>query len=102
METETVEDAARVGNYEASIVPDRFKTALLCVHDIVSTGHTVLFTDNGVFIEDIGDRYSLNIPRIPASREWRAPLHVLQRLTELRTQHLIQQAQPHPDHHSRN
>ena len=46
METETVEDAARVGNYEASIVPDRFKTALLCVHDIVSTGHTVLFTDN--------------------------------------------------------
>ena len=102
METETVEDAARVGNYEASIVPDRFKTALLCVHDIVSTGHTVLFTDNGVFIEDIGDRYSLNIPRIPASREWRAPLNVLQRLTELRTQHPIQQAQPHPDHHSRN
>ena len=48
METEPVEETTNIGDYPASIVPARFRTAL---------------------IEDIEGRYALEINRTPASRE---------------------------------
>ena len=95
METEPVEEMASIGSYQASIVPDRFSTALVCVHDIVATGHNVTFTNGETIVTDIGGAYTLRIPRNPASREWRVPLHILQRLTDLRAAHPIHHLQPH-------
>jgi hypothetical protein len=94
METETVEEMASIGSYQASIVPDRFSTALVCVHDIVAAGHNVTFTDSESIVIDVGGAYTLHIPRNPASREWRAPLHLLQRLTDLRAAHPLRQPLP--------
>lgn len=94
METEPVEEMASIGSYQASIVPDRFSTALVCVHDIVAAGHNVTFTDYESIVVDVGGAYILHIPRNPASREWRAPLHLLQRLTDLRAAHPLRQLQP--------
>ena len=95
METEPVEEMAHIGSYQTSIVPDRFSTALVCVHDIVAAGHNVTFTNFDTIVTDIGSAYTLRIPRNPASREWRVPLHILQRLTDLRTAHPIRHAQPY-------
>jgi hypothetical protein len=82
METEPVEEMAHIGSYPASIVPDRFSTALVCVHDIVTAGHNVTFTNSDTIVHDIGSAYTLRTPRNPTSREWRVPLHILQRLTD--------------------
>lgn len=95
METEPVEEVAHIGSYPTSIVPDRFSTALVCVHDIVTAGHNVTFTNTDAIIEDIGSAYTLRTPRNPASREWRVPLNILQRLTDLRAAHPLHHAQPH-------
>ena len=95
METEPVEEIAHIGSYPASIVPDRFSTALACVHDIVAAGHNVTFTNNDTIISDIGSAYTLRTPRNPASREWRVPLHILQRLTDLRAAHPLHHPQAH-------
>jgi hypothetical protein len=95
METEPVEETSHIGDYPISIVPNRFRTALVCVHDIVSSGHTVTFTNTGTIISDIGGAYTLRIPRIPSSREWRVPLHFLQRITDLRAMHPLHHAQIH-------
>jgi hypothetical protein len=81
--------AIRYGNME---------TALVCVHDIVSAaGHVVTFTNHETIISDVGGAYTLRIPRIPDSREWRVPLHLLQRLTDLRTEHSLHNPQQHHD-----
>ena len=99
METEPVEEHAQIGQYNTSLVPDRFSTALVCVHDIVTAGHTVTFTDHHTIISDIGSSYTLTTPRQPASREWRVPLYILQRLTDLRAAHPLRNARSHePDH----
>ena len=87
METEPVEEISHIGSYPLSVVPNRYRTALVCVHDIVSAGHVVTFTDHETIVSDIGSAYTLRIPRIPDSREWRVPLHLLQQLTDLRTAH---------------
>ena len=92
METEPVEEISHIGSYPLSVVPNRYRTALVCVHDIVSAGHVVTFTDHETIVSDIGSAYTLRIPRIPDSREWRVPLHLLQQLTDLRT--------AHPPHHN--
>ena len=39
METEPVEEQGYIGSYQLSVIPDRFRTALICVHDIVAAGH---------------------------------------------------------------
>jgi hypothetical protein len=39
METEPVEEVSHIGSYALSIVPNRYRTALVCVHDIVAAGH---------------------------------------------------------------
>ena len=100
METEPVEEMATIGSYQASIVPDRFSTALVCVHDIVAAGHNVTFTNSETIVHDIGSAYTLRTPRNPVSREWRVPLHILQRLTDLRAAHPLHhlQSQPTPNH----
>ena len=73
------------GSYPLSIVPNRYRTALVCVHDIVTAGHVVTFINSETIISVVDSAYILRIPRIPKSREWRVPLHILQRLTDLRT-----------------
>ena len=95
METEPVEETSHIGSYPISVVPNRYRTALVCVHDIVSAGHVVTFTDHETIVSDIGSAYTLRIPRIPDSREWRVPLHLLQQLTDLRTAHPLRHAQAH-------
>jgi hypothetical protein len=97
METEPVEEVSHIGSYPLSIVPNRYRTALVCVHDIVSAGHVVTFTNHETIISDVGGAYTLRIPRIPDSREWRVPLHLLQRLTDLRTEHPLHNPQQHHD-----
>jgi len=97
MEIEPVEELSSIGDYQISVVPNRFRTALVCVHDIVSAGHVVTFTNGETIISDLGGAYTLRIPRIPASREWRVPLHLLQRLTDLRAAHPLHHPQHHPD-----
>ena len=97
METEPVEEVSHIGSYPLSIVPNRYRTALVCVHDIVSAGHVVTFTNHETIISDVGGAYTLRIPRIPDSREWRVPLHLLQRLTDLRTEHALHNPQQHQD-----
>jgi hypothetical protein len=96
METKPVEEVSHIGSYPLSIVPNHYLTALVCVHDIVSAGHVVTFTNTETKASDIGGTYTHRIPRIPYSREWRVPLHLLQRLTDLRV------AQPlhNPQHHN--
>jgi hypothetical protein len=96
METEPVEEHAHIGEYNASLVPDRFSTALICVHDIVIAGHTVAFTNLHTIISDTGSAYTVTIPRLPSSREWRVPIHLLQRLTDLRIEHPLRHVRPHP------
>ena len=44
METEPVEEVFHIGSYPLSIVLNRYRTALVCVHDIVAAGHVVTFT----------------------------------------------------------
>ncbi len=97
METESVEETTTVGDYMASLVPDRYSTALICAHDITMSGHTVIFTNTATIVEDIGGRYSIHIPRTPTSREWRTPLNLLHRLTTLRHLHPLNETLPHPD-----
>ena len=87
METEPVEETSHIGSYLLYIVPNRYRTALVCVHDIVTAGHVVTFTNAETIISDVDSAYTLRIPRIPESREWRVPLHILQRLTDLRNSH---------------
>jgi len=94
MELEPVEEQGRIGSYQLSIVPDRFRTALISVNDIVATGHTVTFPQHYTIIADIGGAYTIRIPRNPSSREWRVPLSILERLTELRVAHPLHQLQP--------
>jgi len=97
METESVEETTTIGDYTASLVPDRYSIALICVHDITMSGHTVIFTNNATIVEDIGGRYSIHIPRTPTSREWRTPLNLQHRLTTLRHLHPLTDTLPHPD-----
>ena len=93
METEPVEEQGQIGSYQLSVVPDRFRTALICVHDIVASGHSVTFNQHNTIISDNGAAYTLRIQRDPTSREWRVPLTVLERLTYLRSEHPIRQPQ---------
>ncbi len=39
METEPVEEVSHIGSYALSIVPNRYRTELVYVHDIVAAGH---------------------------------------------------------------
>ncbi len=96
METETVEEVSHIGSYPLSIVPNRYRTALVCVHDIVSAGQ-VTFTNTETTVSDIAGAYTLRIPRIPDSREWRVHLHLLQRLTDLRVAYPLHNLQNHND-----
>ena len=89
METEPVEEVSAIGSYPLSIVPNRYHTALVCMHDIVSEGHVVTFTNTETIVSDIGGA--------DTSREWRVPLHLLQRLTDLRASHPLHHLQPHND-----
>ncbi len=61
----------------------------------VAAGHVVTFTHHEAIISDIGSAYTLRIPRIPDSREWRVPLHLLERLTDLRAAHSLHHEQVH-------
>jgi hypothetical protein len=54
METEPVKVVSHIGSYPLSIVPNRYRTALVCVHDIVSAGHVVTFTNHETIISDVG------------------------------------------------
>jgi len=54
METEPVEEVSTIGSYQLSIVPNRYHTALVCVHDIVSAGHVVTFTNTETIVSDVG------------------------------------------------
>jgi hypothetical protein len=95
LETEPVEEVSHIESYALSIVPNRYRTALVCVHDIVAAGHVVTFTHHEAIVSDIGSAYTLRIPRIPDSREWRVPLHLLERLTDLRAAHPLHHEQVH-------
>eukprot|EP01036_Dinobryon_divergens_P061801 gene61801-biopygen28497 len=69
METEPVEEMATIGSYQASIVPDRFSTALVCVHNIVAAGHDVTFTNGDTIVTDIGSAARLyELPRSTITR----------------------------------
>ena len=97
METEPVEEVSHIGFYPLSIVPNRYRTALVCVHDIVSAGHVLTFTNTETIVSDIGGAYIFRIPRIPDFRELRVPLHLLQRLTDLPVAHPLHNLQHHND-----
>ncbi len=83
MEVEHIEQISTIGTYQAQLVPDRHSTALISNHDIITRGHIITFTDHRCIIEDAAGQYALRLPRIPASREWRAPLYTLQLLSDL-------------------
>ncbi len=71
METEPKEEVSHIGSYPPSIVPNRFRTALVYVYDIVAAGHVVTFTHHHEnIVSDVGSAYTLRIPRVPDSREW--------------------------------
>jgi hypothetical protein len=53
METEPVEKVSAIGSYPLSIVPNHYHTALVCVHDIVSEGHVVTFTNTETIVSDV-------------------------------------------------
>ena len=76
MEVEHIEQISTIGTYQAQLVPDRHSTALISTHDIITRGHIITFTDHICIIEDAAGQYALRLPRIPASREWRAPLFI--------------------------
>jgi hypothetical protein len=76
MKTEPVEEQGHFGSYQLSVVPDRFRTALICVHDIVAAGHSVTFNQHNSIISDNGAAYTLRAHRDPTSREWWVPLAV--------------------------
>jgi hypothetical protein len=94
METEPVDEQGQIGSYQLSVVPDRFRTALICVHDIVNAGHTVSFNQHYTIISDIDAAYTVRVHRDPLSREWRVPLSILERLTHLRATHPLRHPQP--------
>jgi hypothetical protein len=102
IETESVEETTTIGDYMASLVPDRYSTALICVHDITMSGHTVIFTNTATIVEDIGGRYYIHIPRTPTSREWRTPLNLLHRPTTLCHLQPLTETLPHPDTQRQN
>ena len=79
MEVETVEHIAHIGDYTASIVPDSFRAALTSTHS-----HTVTLSNSYTTIADTGGKYLLHLPRMPDTKEWRVPLRLLQRLSDLR------------------
>jgi hypothetical protein len=54
METEPVEETSHIGSYPLSVVPNQYRTALVCVHEIVSAGHVVTFIDHATIVSDIG------------------------------------------------
>ena len=95
METEPVEEISHIGSYQLSVVPNRYRTALVYIHDISAAGHVVTFTHYETIISDVGSAYILRISRIPDFREWRVPLHQLERLNELRAFHPLHQGQVH-------
>ena len=52
MKTEpVVEEQGHIGSYQLSVVPDRFRTALICVH---ATGHSVTLNQQNTIISDNG------------------------------------------------
>ena len=61
METEPVEEQIHIGSYQLYVVPDRFRTALICVHEIVAAGHSVTFNQHNTIISDNGAAYTLLI-----------------------------------------
>ena len=70
MEIEPVEEHEYIGSYQLSVVSDRFRTALICVHDIIAADHSVTFNQHNTVISDNGAAYTLRIHRDPTSREW--------------------------------
>ena len=54
METEPVEETSHIGSYPLSVVPNQYRTALVCVHEIVSAGHVVTFIEHATIFSDIG------------------------------------------------
>jgi hypothetical protein len=73
MEVEHIEQISTIGTYQAQLFPDRHSTALVSTHDIITRGHVITFTNHRCIIEDAAGQYALRLPRIPVSREWRAP-----------------------------
>ena len=70
MKTEPVEEVSHIGSYPLSIIPNRYRTALV-------SGNVITFTNHETIVSDVGGAYALRIPRIPDIREWREPLHLL-------------------------
>ena len=64
METEPVEEVSAIGSFLLSIVPNRYHTALVCVHDIFPEGHVITFTNTETIVSDVGGAYTHRIPRI--------------------------------------
>jgi hypothetical protein len=64
METEPVEEQGYIGSYQLSVVPDRFRTALIYVHDIVAAGHSVTFNQHNTHLQK---RRCLYTPHTPGS-----------------------------------
>ncbi len=77
METEPVDEVSAIGSFPLYIVPNRYHTALVCVHDIFPEGHVITFTNTETIVSDVGGAYTHRIPRISTSREWRVPLNLL-------------------------
>ena len=96
LEIETVEQIAIIGDYVASIVPDSSRTALISTHDIVERGHTITLSKYYTTITDEGGKYILHLPRMRESKEWRVPIRLLQRLSDLRARYPLEELQPIP------
>jgi hypothetical protein len=63
MKTEPVEEISHIGSCALSIVPNRYRTALICVHNIVAAGHVVTLTHHETIVSDVGSSaYTLRIP----------------------------------------
>ena len=71
-----------------SLVPDRYSTALICVHGITMSGHTVIFTNTEADTPFTYRAYPGNGAN---------PLILLRRLSTLRHLHPLTETLPHLD-----
>ena len=82
------EDAVKLGDYTAHIVPTEHQVNLVSINEIcVKGGHVALFTPNSVVVHDIGNSYEIRYPKLLSEDDWLVPPDILNILSDLRDKH---------------
>ena len=58
----------------------------------MALGHSILFTDNAMCIDDITMQYGMRFSRAANSRDWKMPLSAIETLAALRVAHPLRAA----------